>query len=381
MVEKDPEREGSANRVPRVALVALHNVRNYGSVLQTLATQELIEEAGAQCSVVDFRREGTGDDAASGSAGSRCARTPLAPQVYSTLQGREVRRRSLVFRDFLRRRVHLTSGRYSSFDDLDRLPVDDYDVYCVGSDQVWNIERNRDNRPFYLSFLPEETRRFSFASLIGMAALPESEERRARVELSRFSGLSVGEARAYDYLMSLGLRVEQHVDPTLAVSAGFWGRVASAPVVERPYIAVYQLNRNPLLVSAATRMARRTGLPVVRVDVRPTMRILGARRYVAPSVEDFLSIVRNASFVVTDSFHGAAFSHIFETQFIAVPPPRYSGRPVSLLHLLGTDRNLVDSIDRVDEAALRWGVLSYDRERLAHERRRALTYLRSQVCQ
>ena len=230
MVEKDPEREGSANRVPRVALVALHNVRNYGSVLQTLATQELIEEAGAQCSVVDFRREGTGDDAASGSAGSRCARTPLAPQVYSTLQGREVRRRSLVFRDFLRRRVHLTSGRYSSFDDLDRLPVDDYDVYCVGSDQVWNIERNRDNRPFYLSFLPEETRRFSFASSIGMAALPESEERRAREELSRFSGLSVGEARAYDYLMSLGLRVEQHVDPTLAVSAGFWGRVASAPV-------------------------------------------------------------------------------------------------------------------------------------------------------
>ena len=109
------------------------------------------------------------------------------------------------------------------------------------------------------------------------------------------------------------------------------------------------------------------------------MRMFTAKHYVAPSVEDFLSLIKNASFVVTDSFYVVALSHIFETQFAAVPPPRCSGLIVSTLHLLGTDRNLVGSIDRVDDIALRWGALSYDRERLAHERRRALSYIRSQV--
>ena len=105
----------------RAALVTLHNVRNYGSVLQTLATQRLIERAGAQCSVVDFRREGIGDDAASYFAGSRYARVPLAPQVYSAFRERDARRRSLVFRDFIKRRVRVTSGHYGSFDDLKRV--------------------------------------------------------------------------------------------------------------------------------------------------------------------------------------------------------------------------------------------------------------------
>jgi hypothetical protein len=104
-----------------------------------------------------------------------------------------------------------------------------------------------------------------------------------------------------------------------------------------------------------------------------------AKSYITPSVEDFLGLIRNASFVVTDSFHGIAFSHIFETQFAAVPPPRYSGRIMSVLNLLGTDRNLVLSVEQVDDIALSWGVLSFDRERLAYERRRALDYLRSQV--
>jgi hypothetical protein len=52
---------------------------------------------------------------------------------------------------------------------------------------------------------------------------------------------------------------------------------------------------------------------------------------------------------------------------------------MSVLNLLGTDRNLVLSVEQVDDIALSWGVLSFDRERLAYERRRALDYLRSQV--
>ena len=163
--------------------------------------------------------------------------------------------------------------------------------------------------------------------------------------------------------MSLGLEAKRHVDPTLAIPSQYWRRISSAPLVSGPYIAVYQLHRNPLLVNAASRMAKITGLPLVRIDYWRTMRMPGAKAFVTPSVEEFLGLVKNASFVVTDSYHGVAFSHIFETQFAAVPPPHCSIR----------------AVEQVDAIALRWGALTFNHERLDRERQRASDYIRSQV--
>jgi len=362
---------------PAVALLTLHNVRNYGSVLQTVATQTLLEEAGAQCTVLDFRREGIGDDAAHYIAGSSYAKVPFAKQAYSLVRGRAAHRRASVFQDFLARRVNLTSSHYESYESLHDTVADHYDSYCVGSDQVWNIAYNRDNRPFYLSFLPPDTHRFSFASSIGMSALPRLEEELATRALSRFDRLSVREAPARDYLAGLGLDAEQHVDPTLAVPSAYWHGLASDVVLDHEYLLVYQLNRNPLLTRTASRLSARTGLPIVRADYWPTTRMPLARRIVLPPVEDFLTLVRDASLVVTDSFHGVAFSHIFATQFVAAPPPRYGGRLTSVLDLLGTRSRLIRSDDQAGTLALGSGPLLFDQDRLDHERRRAQQYLRS----
>ena len=74
MAESDRRRAVGTRKSPNVAMLTLHNVRNYGSVLQAFATQRLIENAGAQCTVIDFRRQGIGDDAASYLSGSRYSR-------------------------------------------------------------------------------------------------------------------------------------------------------------------------------------------------------------------------------------------------------------------------------------------------------------------
>ena len=82
MAEEGPGSVTGAGWSPAVAVLTLHNVRNYGSVLQAFATQELLKEVGARCTVIDFRREGIGDDAASYFAGSRYSNVPLASQAY-----------------------------------------------------------------------------------------------------------------------------------------------------------------------------------------------------------------------------------------------------------------------------------------------------------
>ena len=379
MAENGPSRVGEANRLRHVALLTVHNSGNYGSVLQSLATQKLIEGAGARCTVVDFRRERVRGDESRYFSRNPHSHAPLASQMYSMMRRRGAREKTSVFRDFLARRARISDEHYNYFEDLYRLGVQGYDAYCVGSDRVWDIEGGRGGQPFYLSFLPDDARRFSFSSFIGMRALPQDEERRVREGLSRFDGLSVREARTQEYLMSLGLEAERHVDPTLAIPSQYWRRISSAPLVSGPYIAVYQLHRNPLLVNAASRMAKITGLPRVRIDYWRTMRMPGAKAFVTPSVEEFLGLVKNASFVVTDSYHGIAFSHIFETQFAAVPPPHCSIRLLAILNRLGTDHNLIRAVEQVDAIALRWGALTFNHERLDRERQRASDYIRSQV--
>ena len=278
MAENGPSRVGEANRLRHVALLTVHNSGNYGSVLQSLATQKLIEGAGARCTVVDFRRErGRGDESRYFSRNPH-SHAPLASQMYSMMRRRGAREKTSVFRDFLARRARISDEHYNYFEDLYRLGVQGYDAYCVGSDRVWDIEGGRGGQPFYLSFLPDDARRFSFSSFIGMRALPQDEERRVREGLSRFDGLSVREARTQEYLMSLGLEAKRHVDPTLAIPSQYWRRISSAPLVSGPYIAVYQLHRNPLLVNAASRMAKITGLPLVRIDYWRTMRMPGGFR-------------------------------------------------------------------------------------------------------
>lgn len=361
---------------PSVALLTLHTVRDYGSVLQTLATQVLLESAGARCTVLDFRRENAGDDALHRLAGSRHGRGPLMRRAYGLVHEREARRRALVFQDFLARRINLTRRHYDSYESL-RGTADQYDSFCVGSDQVWNIARNLDNRPFYLSFLPPGVHRFSFASSPGTPTLPALEEERAVRALSAFDALSVREPSARDYLAGLGLDVQQHVDPTLAIPPAYWRGLASDAVLDHEYLLVHQLNRNPLLTQAVSRLAARTGLPVVRIGHWPTARMPLARRIVLPTVEDFLALIRDASLVVTDSFHGVALSHVFATQFIAAPPPQYGGCLASVLGLLGTRSRLIRSAKQTDVLPLRFGPLLFDRRRLGDERLRAGQYLRS----
>ena len=118
MAENGPGRVGEANRLRHVALLTVHNSGNYGSVLQSLATQKLIEGAGARCTVVDFRRERVRRDESRYFSRNPHSRSPLASQVYSMMRRCGAREKPSVFRDFLARRARISDEHYNYFEDL-----------------------------------------------------------------------------------------------------------------------------------------------------------------------------------------------------------------------------------------------------------------------
>ena len=112
--------------------------------------------------------------------------------------------------------------------------------------------------------------------------------------------------------------------------------------MKKEYVLIYEIHNNPRLDDYAKRFAAHVGLPLVRVS--PTFHQLarGGRFVVCPEIGTFLSYIKNARYMLTDSFHGTAFAINFHTPFLEVLPNNKTGaRNQSILQLTGLEDRIV----------------------------------------
>lgn len=322
----------------RAAVITLHQVNNYGTQLQALATQEKLREYFDDVVFIDYRRP---DTYGRGLLESFAKGSPLrAAAILPTL----IRWKG-VFDGFRERYLNLTDRVYLGQSDFECFE-DCADVYVVGSDQVWNAGWNKGVIPaFYLDFAPEDKPRFAYASSFGRGRLEGSEIEATRGYIERFQMISVREEsgvsilrKQYDYD-----RVSRILDPTLAMPPSFWRKYESPSRIEGEYILAYNLNRSAEFDRYASELARRTGLPLYRFCTRYDQVLRSGRSLVIPDVLDFVTLVDNARYVVTDSFHATAFSMNMGTEPICVYPKDYSGRISEFLRLVESEQRHVKS--------------------------------------
>ncbi len=212
----------------------------------------------------------------------------------------------------------------SLYDDVPR-----YDVYMVGSDQVWNPRLYSNIKPYFLDFAPQDAKCVSYASSFGVKELSGPVFYRYKQWLRRFTHIGLREKEGADIVSAMALNAEvAHVlDPTLLLTADEWSRVAIKPEGEVPdkYLLLYDLIASPETVSLANRWAERNGWKVVRI---------GDGAY-GPG--EFVWLFAHAEAVVTNSFHGTAFSIINSKPFYSVIPRGManSSRIESVLKSLG----------------------------------------------
>lgn len=230
-----------------------------------------------------------------------------------------------------------------------------YDVYVVGSDQVWNPRMGSNILPYFLDFAPKDARLVSYASSMGVAELPAGAFYKFKQLLRRFSAISTREKSAADIVnaMALGVEVKHVVDPTLLLSAAEWMKVSKAPadIPAKPYLLLYDLIASEETVKLARKIAAEKGLLIVRV---------GDGAY-GPG--EFIWLFAHADFVVTNSFHGTAFSLIHQKDFYSVIPRGMTNaaRIESVLKLVGAENRLVraEAVIRFDKSSgVAWSVIS-----------------------
>lgn len=181
------------------------------------------------------------------------------------------------------------------------------DYFISGSDQVWNPYYESYGYQF-LKFAPKDNR-LSFAASMGVDNIPEESKAYFKKNISNMKYISVREERAAEIVRELtGRTADVTLDPTLLLEKNDWEHIAKKPelYIEDKYICTYFLGEVPEAVKA---FAKEKGLPIYALNS------LDSPELYTLDPAEFLYMIQNASYVLTDSFHAVAFSIKFNKDF------------------------------------------------------------------
>ena len=329
-----------------IKVITRHAPSNYGSLLQSIATQTVLERLGHKCEIIDYIRDDEhGLKAVTTSLNGKQGwnGNPLKKLAYVALRYPEEKTAEMKFSRMRKKYLKLT-GRCRTHEDLKRLKAD---MFMTGSDQVWGPTLNgRYDEAYFLAFVKDKPK-IAYAASFGRTEFTPRVLSEYKRLLSDYSGIAVRENSAVELLSQLGISCAgQVLDPTLLLTGEEWDKWIEKDV-QGKYVLVYQLHNNPALSDYAIRFARHVGLPLYRVS--PTFHQFrrGGRFVYLPDLGEFLSYIKNCTYFITDSFHGTAFALNFNRQFIEILPNNKTGsRNQSILQLTGLqDRIVIDFND------------------------------------
>lgn len=323
----------------KISVITVLNTVNYGSVLQTFATQKFLESLDFEVEFIDYRRY---DQLIKNQVKNELRKKSenlvklLKKPLKCFLDIIAVYKGNKVFRDFVEKNIHLTEREYSSNEDLKK-NIPPADIYCTGSDQMWNSDWNQGiERSFFLDFAPKNKKRIAFSTSIGKTKIDKAEANEIIPLIKKYDFITMREQSAVDLLAEYGIKSSLVLDPTLMFDKAFWEQYIPERKVKQPYLLVNRLHYEHANIDfnkAVKEIAEKKGLRVVRVAYSYSDLSFGHKIYL-PDVFEFISLVYYADFVVTDSFHTTAFSINFNKQFTVIYPENFGTRLDNILGLI-----------------------------------------------
>lgn len=338
-------------------ILTFHRAYNYGAVLQAFALQEFISNMGYSCGVYDYIAPS--ENRLVGIKGKIL-------QAVQQLNKKDCAIREAKYREFAETALHLNKEENS-------------DIYVSGSDQVFNPCGAFDSH-YFLQFAPEEALRISYAASMGEGTIPENRVDTLGKYVSGFDMISVREAYDKERLSPLcNQEIHIHVDPSMLHDKTFW-RQHMEPVegVPEKYILVYVLHRPKNINKLLKWLKKETGAKILVVDgqgvVQGVMTHLvkhdKALHRVGP--REFLWLMDHAQCVVTSSFHGTAFSLLFEKEFYSLVNMVRPSRIKNILAKVGLQPVSEETETFRRQGAVNWAEVEHI---LQEERQRSRTYI------
>ena len=303
----------------RIKTITCHDVYNSGASLQAYALMRYLEELGNEVEIIDYKPDYLNNHYKLGViANPKYEKNLMLKMIYLTLKfpGRVLALRKKIKYDHFRDNyLKVTKKRYISNSELKSNPPE-ADIFICGSDQIWNSKFNNGKDPaFYLDFAPQGKIRASYAASFATDRIEEAVGDITKERINKLDYIGVREISALNILEDLGIdNGIQVMDPVFLLSKETWLNMAYEVDKKQKYIFVYDFDGNELIKEIALKVAKKKSLKIYTVFKSDySDKVIKGMGPI-----DFISYIKNAEFVISNSFHGTAFSIIFEKQFVVV---------------------------------------------------------------
>ena len=353
-----------------IAFITVHIGTNVGSNLQAIATSEVLKKSGYNPVLVNYI-----PPRVTYKRYWHDSFTNPLKLIWRIINFPSFYYQKLLFGRYLAKYTHQTRPIYNEDNLAKHLPK--ADIYMTGSDQVWNFKWNEGFDGHYF-FHGIEGKKVAYASSIGMEALTQQEQNILKRELNSYDKIAVREVQAVKQLNDIGISSIQVIDPTLMLNREQWKTFVEKRIIKDSYLLVYtpyNIKDKEQIYKTVRSIASTKGLQVVTFSWDYFGERLADKTVYYASPGDFLSLMYYADFVVTNSFHGTAFSINLNKQFWVYAPSMFSSRVSNIIHLLGLENRMIDGV--IERNAIDDNI-DYEKVnlKLDEERARAMVFLK-----
>ena len=352
-------------KAKKIGIITLYGQLNYGNRLQNFALQEALASLGCEAETIVYHSSYGRDPLSRAkkllrqplrrSAGILAAaikrkllRLPRPVKADHLIPASAKQARAAAFAEF-GRNIHLTSYTVTP-EKFNQELAKRFDLFVVGSDQVWN-PYSRGTRIEFLRFAHPQ-QRLSYAASFGVNSIPLRLHSIFRAGLSGMESISVREQEGAAIVHKLtGRQVPVHLDPTMLLDASVWNTHARTPAAtqNQPYMLSYFLGDLEQGFSQEFhQVSQKEGWAFCRLNDP------GDTAAWQAGPQDFLGYIRDARLILTDSFHGVVFCVLFSKQFFVFrrKGETSSGfsRITTLLNLLGLSSRIIQEGQSFDIA-------------------------------
>lgn len=335
----------------KIGIFTFHNVPNFGAALQTYASTYFLKQLGCvDVHVIDYHSKGNSEEF-----------SPIEIKKKNSLTKSSLKRliKTIIYyycvKDYKIKynRFQKFKNMYFSLDSKFDQNAIEYKCLFYGSDQIWNPEITNRDLTYFGSSSPKGTIVASLAASCGDVSTI-ADDILLLDEIKKFNYISVRENSLKDYLLSKGIPAQNILDPVFLLSKeDYINSLGLEANSNPPYVFVYDLQNNPLLLQLAKRIAKERKLKIHHV--------CGFMKFGSPFTKgsytegpkEFLNELYNADYVITNSFHGLAFSLIFCKDFNVVLPKSRTSRIKDLLDSISLcNRKISGENENVDTSKI-----------------------------
>ena len=345
------------------------NFTNYGSALQTWALHQAMKKFDTHPVLVDYCPDILAD------------KDPLNP--FGNMWDKDEESKKMVeltmpailknfekFDRFYHERFDRTKRAYTSanFESV----MDEVDTFVCGSDTIFCPDEFGFDDGYYANYPCMRGNSVAYAPSFGDPHFSDEDYDKLNERLQNFKAFGLREQMMVPYVRDhVKVPVEKVIDPTLLLTQTDYNTIATERIVDEPYLLMYARRYNPKMEAYTEKIAAEKGWKIVDISLRATNAGKGHLMFYEAGVEEFLSLVKHAEYIITNSFHGMIMSVQYRRPFVIFSREQCDTKITELLELFGlSDRMLINGSEQYEP-------IDYDlvHKRIAEARAKAQDFL------